>query len=71
MGMTAMGAATVAETLSFGNHSQRGFQAEFRGVDDYVFGLLAFDFFIPGIQLPTGIDDGTLERLAVCLGKSG
>jgi hypothetical protein len=40
-------------------------------VDNDVLCFLAFDFFEPGIQLLTGIYDGTLKRISVGSGISG
>ena len=50
MGVAAMGAPAIVEMFAFGNNSQRRLQSEFGGVDDDIFGLFAFDFFISMIQ---------------------
>ncbi len=69
MGMTAIGASTVAEKFSFGDNSQRRFKSEFRGVDNNVVSIFASDFFESGIQPRAEIDDGALKRHRGLMGE--
>ena len=69
MRMTTIGTSAISKLFPFGDDPQGVIASEFRRVDDDIFRGVAFDFFEPGVQPRTIIDDGTLKAVAVRNGK--
>ncbi len=67
--MSAIGAPAVAKMLAPGDDAQSVLEPKLGSVNDDVSGILAFDFFVFGIQSRTVIDDGSLESGAFRPGK--
>lgn len=63
--MAAVGELAVAKTLAPGNDAQRGVAPELRCVNDDIAGMLAFDFFVSGVEPGSVVDDGALKPVAL------